>query len=59
MCFRFTKTSGRGIPPDPRNDIPRAKSRPSDTVCPQKAEAEGMDGTAHHVHQRQASKEPR
>ena len=24
MCCRFTKTSGRGIPPNPRNDIPRA-----------------------------------
>ncbi len=29
MCFCFTKTSGRGYPPDPRNDVPRAtKGRP-------------------------------
>ena len=28
MCFRFTKTSGRGMPPSPRKAIPRARRRP-------------------------------
>ena len=27
MCFRFTKTSGRGIPPDPRTTSARHANR--------------------------------
>ena len=40
MCFRFTKTSGRGIPPGPRTTFPRATRRLPGMARPRKPEAE-------------------